>query len=323
MDLIKLGKYKLSVFSNSSAPASSIAEDKSPFDHFNTYGNINLLTNYKFADVVLFQIIKKLTSAMSGFVWSFNGRDNLVLAFRLKMLFEKNFALIYKKMYFDGVAVFAINYEANDVRLLDRDDYKMKSGKIEVSAEFSGYNFFTVYSDTFKIFEKTDFDTCRDLYLHIDNLLNAINATTENLGAMGILSPEVTAGVMAKLGDPEKERIQKEWRERYGLKVGKWSIMISNTPTRFQQINLPIKDLELQEKLKNAIQLLAGYHEIPYELIATSGQSTFANRFEARNGELLGLTCTSYANKLFDLATEIFFAKVMTINYKIETKETK
>lgn len=320
MDLIKIGKFKISVFENSTSP---IQENKSPFDRLNTYGNLNLLTSYKFADVILFQIIKKLTSAMSGFVWTFDGRENLVLAYRLKIMFEKNFSLIYKKMYFDGLAVFAVNYSTNDVLILDSDSYKIKDGRIEVEKEFVDYNFFTIYSDTFKIFGKTDFNTCRDLYAHIDNLMNAINATTENLGAMGILSPETTAGVMAKLGNGEKERIQKEWRERYGLKVGKWSIMISNTPTKFQQINLPIKDLELQDKLKNAIQLLAGYHEIPYELIATSGQSTFANRFEARNGELLGLTCTSYANKLFDLANEIFFAKGMKINYIIETKELK
>jgi hypothetical protein len=159
------------------------------------------------------------------------------------------------------------------------------------------------------------------MFLHIENLLNAINATTENLGAMGVLSPETTAGVMSKLGDKEKEAIQKDWRENYGLKIGKWSIMISNTPTKFQQINLPIKDLELSQKLKDAIQILAGYLEVPYELIATSANSTYANRFDARDGELLGMTCVSYANKMFDLAKEIYFAKNMAINYTIETKK--
>lgn len=258
---------------------------------------------------------------MSGVVWTFSGSDNMVLALRLKILFEKKFALIYKKMFFDGVAIFAVNYETNDIVLLDSEDYKIIDGKINVESKFTNYRMFTIYSDTYMIFGRTDYYTCKDLFLHIDNLLNAINATTENLGAMGILSPESTAGVMGKMGETEKERIQKDWRDNYGLKVGKWSIMISNTPTKFQQISLPIKDLELTEKLKNAIQILAGYLEVPYELIATSANSTYANRFDARDGELLGMTCVSYSNKLFDLAKEIYFAKNMAINYKIETKK--
>lgn len=316
---MRLGKFNISIIRN--VNSLTVSGNSKALIVGNTFGSLNLLTNYKFADVILFQIIKKITTAMSGVVWNFNGTDNLVLGLRLKILFEKKFSLIYKKMFFDGVAVFAVNFDTNDVILLETSDYNLRDGKIEVESKLNNYRIFTLYSDTFAIFGKTDYYTCKDLFLHIDNLLNAINATTENLGAMGVLSPEKTAGVMAKLGSGEKEAIQKDWRDNYGLKVGKWSIMISNTPTKFQQISLPIKDLELSEKLKNAIQLLAGYLEVPYELIATSANSTYANRFDARDGELLGMTCTSYANKLFDLANEIYFAKRMKINYVIETKK--
>lgn len=319
---MRIGKFNISIIKNDNAQ-SVVSGNSRALIVGNSFGNLNLLTNYKFADVILFQIIKKITTAMSGVVWNFSGTDNLVLGLRLKILFEKKFSLIYKKMFFDGVAVFAVNYETNDVILLETSDYNLRDGKIEVKSQLNNYRIFTLYSDTFSIFGKTDYYTCKDLFLHIDNLLNAINATTENLGAMGVLSPETTAGVMSKLGDKEKEAIQKDWRENYGLKIGKWSIMISNTPTKFQQINLPIKDLELSAKLKDAIQILAGYLEVPYELIATSANSTYANRFDARDGELLGMTCTSYANKLFDLANEIYFAKQMKINYVIETKRTE
>jgi len=317
---MKIGKFNISIIKNDHN-GSTVNGNSKALIVGNTFGTLNLLTNYKFADVILFQIIKKITSAMSGVVWSFSGTDNVILSLRLKMLFEKKFSLIFKKMFFDGVAVFAVDFETNDIILLETSDYKIIDGKIEVDKKLYSYKIFTLYSDTYMIFGRTDYYTCKDLFLHIDNLLNAINATTENLGAMGVLSPESTTGVMGKLGQTEKEAIQKDWRDNYGLKVGKWSIMISNTPTKFQQINLPIKDLELSAKLKDAIQILAGYLEVPYELIATSGNSTFANRFDARDGELLGITCTAYANKLFDLAKEIYFAKNMSVNYVIETKK--
>ncbi len=320
---IKIGKYKLSVFKNSNYEDNGLraSGNSRALISGNSFGNLSLLSNYKFADVILYQIIKKITTAMSGVVWTFSGSDNGVLAFRLKIMFEKKFAMIYKKMFFEGVAVFAVNFENNDLILLEHTEYKIINGRIEVQNNYADYRIFTLYSDTFMIFGKTDYYTCKDLFIHIDNLLNAISATTENLGAMGILSPESTVGVMGKLGNTEKEAIQKDWKENYGLKVGKWSIMISNTPTKFQQITLPIKDLELSTKLKEAIQILAGYLEVPYELIATSADSTYANRFDARDGELLGMTCVSYANKLFDLANEIYFAKSMKINYTIETKK--
>lgn len=319
---MRIGKFEIKLLRNDNAQ-SVVSGNSRALIVGNSFGNLNLLTNYKFADVILFQIIKKITTAMSGVVWNFSGTDNLVLGLRLKILFEKKFSLIYKKMFFDGVAVFAVNYETNDVILLETSDYNLRDGKIEVESKLNNYRIFTLYSDTYAIFGKTDLYTCKDMFLYIENLLNAINATTENLGAMGVLSPETTVGVMSKLGDKEKEAIQKDWRENYGLKIGKWSIMISNTPTKFQQINLPIKDLELSQKLKDAIQILAGYLEVPYELIATSANSTYANRFDARDGELLGMTCVSYANKMFDLAKEIYFAKNMAINYTIETRNSK
>lgn len=319
MDL-KIGKYKVSVFKNSSV--SSGNGNSLALITGNSFGDLNLLTKYKFADVILFQIIKKIITAMSGVVWNFSGSENMILALRLKRLFEKKFGLIYKKLFFDGVAVFVVDFKTNDVVLLEKNDYTIVNRQIEVCGKYNGYRAFTMWSDTYMIFGKTDYNTCKDLFLHIDNLLNAINATTENLGAMGVLSPESTVGVMGKIGDTEKKAIQDDWRKNYGLKVGKWSIMISNTPTKFQQINLPIKDLELSSKLKDAIQILAGYLEVPYELIATSAQSTFSNRFDARDGELLGMTCVSLANKLFDLSQEIYFAKGMKVNYTIETKKT-
>ncbi len=319
---MKLGRFEIKILKNDHS-GSTVNGNSRALIVGNSFGTLNLLTNYKFADVILFQIIKKITTAMTGVVWTFSGTDNMVLALRLKIMFEKKFAMIFKKMFFDGVAIFAVNFKTDDLILMEKTDYKIIDGKICVENKYIDYRIFTLYSDTYSIFGKTDYYTCKDMFLYIENLLNAINASTENLGAMGILSPESTVGVMGKLGDTEKERIQKDWRENYGLKVGKWSIMISNSPTKFQQINLPIKDLELSQKLKDAIQILAGYLEVPYELIATSANSTYANRFDARDGELLGMTCVSYANKLFDLANEIYFAKSMKINYTIETKKSK
>lgn len=312
---IGFGKYKITI-KNTTAVVSG--NSKALIQGGNMFGNLNLLTNYKFADVILYQLIQKIIDAMSGIVWTMQGNELTLMQANLKIIFEKNFGDFYKALYFNGIAVFVVNFETQHVKLLKGTDYKLESdGSITLEKEFATYRIFVTYSETYKMFGKTDYETCKDMYLHIDNLMNAINCTTENLGAMGILSPESISGVMTNFSEPERQRVQDEWREKYGLKVGKWSILITQTPTKFQQINLPIKDLELTQKLENAVKILAGYHKVPYELIALSGQSTYANRKEAMN-ELIDLTCKSYANKLFDVASQIFFTKQVKVNYTFE-----
>jgi hypothetical protein len=313
---IGFGKYKISIRNTNTAIVSG--DSKALIVGGNMFGNLNLLTNYKFADVILYQLIQKIIDAMSGIVWTMQGTELTLLQANLKIIFEKNFGDFYKALYFNGMAVFVVNFDTQHVKLLKENKYKIETdGSITLDKEFEGYRVFVTYSETYKMFGKTDYETCKDMYLHIDNLMNAINCTTENLGAMGILSPESVSGVMTNLGDKEREKLQTEWREKYGLKVGKWSILMTQTPTKFQQINLPIKDLELTQKLENAVKILAGYHKVPYELVALSGQSTYANRKEAMN-ELIDLTCKAYANKLFDIASQIFFTKPIKVNYIFE-----
>jgi len=314
---IGFGKYKITIRNTSTAIVSG--DSKALIVGGNMFGNLNLLTNYKFADVILYQLIQKIIDAMSGIVWTMKGTELTLLQANLKIIFEKNFGDFYKALYFNGMAVFVVNFDTQHVKLLKENKYKIETdGSITLDKEFEGYRVFITYSETYKMFGKTDSETCKDMFAHIDNLMNAINCTTENLGAMGILSPESVSGVMSNLGEKEREKLQTEWREKYGLKVGKWSILMTQTPTKFQQINLPIKDLELTQKLENAIKIMAGYHKVPYELIALSGQSTYANRKEAMN-ELIDLTCKAYANKLFDIASQIFFTKPIKVNYSFES----
>jgi len=315
---IGFGKYKISIKNTSNNTAIVDGNSKALIVGGNMFGSLNLLTNYKFADVILYQLIQKIIDAMSGIVWTFEGNELNLLQAKMKILYEKNFGDFYKRLYFNGLAVFVVNFETQHISLLKDTQYKIENdGSITVDKEFAQHRVFITYSETYKMFGKTDYATCKDMYCHIDNLMNAINCTTENLGAMGILSPESTAGVMTNFSSTEREKLQTEWREKYGLKVGKWSILMTQTPTKFQQINLPIKDLELTQKLENAVKILAGYHKVPYELVALSGQSTFANRKEAMN-ELIDLTCKSYANKLFDISKEIFFTKPIKVNYTFE-----
>lgn len=317
MDL-RIWKYNFSLIKNDNTKIVSGDSKALIVGGGRMFGNLNLLSNYKFADVILVQLFQKVIDAMSGIVWTFEGSENQILQLMLKRIFEKRFGEIYNSLYFKGYAVFAVNFDLNFVKLLCNNEFKIDSeGAVYLDSDLIGYKPYIIYSDTYKMLGKTDFMVCKDMFCHIDNLMNAINATTENLGAMGILSPEALTGVMTKFSDTEKARIQKEYQEQYGLKVGKWSIMITPVPTKFQQINLPIKDLELQAKFENAVKVLAGYHKVPYELIALSGQSTYANRSEARK-ELIDITCKFYANKLFDLSREIFFAKNVTSNYSFE-----
>lgn len=291
--------------------------------HKTEFGNLNLISNMKFGNVIFLQIMRKIFDGMSGVIWEFSGNTNFLLAGKLKRLFEKDFILIYKEFWNNGFAVIAVNYELQDVQILCEKDFNILNQRIVLrNDEYNDYKLFTLKSDNYKLFNESEQEICKDIYCQCEDLLNAINATTKNMGAMGVLTPDTSGGFSPPtMGKKAKEKIQDEWQNSYGL-LGKWSIMITNRLLKFTQIVLPIKDLELQNKLEGTVKLIAGFHGVPYELLPISGQSTFTNREEARIGELLNITCRAYANKLYDLATEIFLATDVKTDFKLENAKT-
>lgn len=147
--------------------------------------------------------------------------------------------------------------------------------------DYDGTGVVTVLDDVYRSTGKTMAETLRP---HLD-MLNTVNDSDLNLimnyGAMGILSPENSAHSDGVLSEKGKEELQKEYQERYGVRFGRWAVLITRQPVKFQRIELPIRELQLNEKRKSAMASVLQFLNIPKELHAMFESAKYANRNEA------------------------------------------
>lgn len=140
-------------------------------------------------------------------------------------------------------------------------------------------------------------------------MLNTVNDSDLNLimnyGAMGILSPENSAQTDGYLDDDQVDEIQKDYREKYGVRFGRWALLITKRPVKFQRIDLPIKELELSEKRKTAIAEILQYMNVPKELHAFFDSAKYANRNEAEL-DMYSNTVTAWAWVFVEIARRCY-----------------
>ena len=163
-----------------------------------------------------------------------------------------------------------------------RDPYDPRFlGDDELGRDYDGTGIVTVLDDVYRSTGKTMRETLRP---HLD-MLNTVNDSDLNLimnyGAMGILSPENSANSDGVLSEENKEKLQDEYQKRYGVRFGRWAVLITRQPVKFQRITLPIKELELNEKRKAAMASVLQFLNIPKELHAMFESAKYANRNEA------------------------------------------
>lgn len=133
-----------------------------------------------------------------------------------------------------------------------------------------------LYSETYRLDHKSDFKTIEENLNNLDDLKNSQNYLTTSLGALAVMSGKATP-----IGQAEKKRFLEDLKKNYGTTSDKYQILLTANEVSLQQLNLPIKDLQLSEGIKDEIKFLAGYFNVPYDLIPFSGQSTYANQEQA------------------------------------------
>lgn len=163
-----------------------------------------------------------------------------------------------------------------------RDPYEPRFlGDEELGRDYDGGGIVTVLDDVYRSTGKTMRETLRP---HLD-MLNTVNDSDLNLimnyGAMGILSPENSQHSDGVISEKGKEELQDEYQRRYGVRFGRWAVLITRQPVKFQRIDLPIKELELNEKRKSEMASVLQFLNIPKELHAMFESAKYANRNEA------------------------------------------
>ena len=244
-----------------------------------------------FADADVLSVLSMISNRLYNVVFKYE-RNNITMA-RLAAKLHENCAAIVQHLFFEGsVSYDIINgcFTFENVERLHNVEEK---------------NIVAIVDDVFFNTGKTKAETLRP---YID-LLNCVNDSDLNLimnyGAMGVVSPENSSRADGYLDDKEVERIEGDYYKKFGARFGKWALMITRNPVKYQKIDLPIAELQLGERRKTAIAAILQFLDVPKELHSLFENAKYANRNEAEL-EFYGSTISRYAELCCELLRKVW-----------------
>jgi hypothetical protein len=228
------------------------------------------LRHYRYADAYLWLILNRIFAGLknvrftAGERWDTNDRVK-----ELTKWLDVAAPLAVWLWWHYGVA--AVTFDAHNLpHLIGKDGLKFDRDGLVVGAKCA------VYSPQYIFERRSHFAIVAENIANLDRLKNAEDYLTTSLGALGIIS-----GKGAPIYKEDKDQFNKDLKKDYGITSDKYQILLFDSDVNFQQLNLPIKDLALSDKIKEEIKLLAGFFNVPYDLIPFAGASTYANQAEA------------------------------------------
>lgn len=133
-----------------------------------------------------------------------------------------------------------------------------------------------LYSDTYMFSGKSDFDILKNDFSYLDKTKNGMEYLTEHFGAFAFL-----CGKGMPLNAADKEEFVKNIKDKYGISREKMQLYPFTNEIDIKQLDLSVDKLDLSGKINDEIKTILAYFRIPYEMVAISGQSTYANREQA------------------------------------------
>lgn len=245
-----------------------------------------------FAEADVQSIVMMITNRMRNVVW--HAKVEYQATDAIFEMLKRDALAIMLRFFYDGEVVVDVHNAFDPIVVGERCEVD------ELRRYDAERDFVRILDDINRTTGKTRAST---LAPQIE-FLNAVNDSDLNLimnyGAMGILSPENSALTDGYLDEDQMKEIHEDYTKKYGVRLGRWALLITKMPVKFQRIDLPIKELELNEKRKAAIAEIMQYMNIPKELHAMFESAKYANRNEAEL-DMYGNTVTAWA----DIFTEI------------------
>ena len=205
----------------------------SPTDLISGIDGMQWVGNKRYADIVWYSLLEVVRSALSGIRWSVADSNNPLNAVRLRRLLTDNTAWLYKTLNMEGGCY--LEYHDHTCRLLTLEDKDEADGLLV-----------PITSNEMRWGLGSKYKQLKPMLQGLDVRMNADLTITEGLGALGILSPDAVGAGIPSLQQDERNRLQEEYIRSYGVTRGKWKMLITQKPVKYQSINLPIKELELR-----------------------------------------------------------------------------
>lgn len=128
---------------------------------------------------------------------------------------------------------------------------------------------------------RTMAQTCQTTLDYIDNVLNTATTGNAKLGNVTILTPTSNGLGMEVMKDNEKKEIEKLISESYGGLDSQSNLMLFPNSLTTTTISFDFAKLQILPQFQLGVQNLCSYFNIPYDILPTSGQSTFNNQENA------------------------------------------
>jgi hypothetical protein len=236
----------------------------------------------KYSDALVSAIMKKIFKRLNLIDFTVTHSAPLVVGMT-KYFLNNELNVAFAELFNNGFLLFLKKKDENGK--LTGIKYIRKAQATQSLNEwtYDGQELEVFYSDTYEIFGMSDAALLKDTLKAIDNSLNASQTIIKRLGAVIVGTPEQPTQnpQMVQIDKDTKELLEKDTQNDYGMLDEQKQFMFLRRPLKLQRIALGGKDLLITENVEMFTKILCDNMDIPYDVMALSGQSTFANQEQA------------------------------------------
>ena len=208
------------------------------------------------------------------------GYENREIIIKIVDFLNNNYNNIFLQMFNNGVVAIKENKDKTITLVKNSDIQKDKVDNIYFVTNQKNYRI----SETFQMFGVSDRALFTQILLSLNLYFNAENTIIERLGQTTLFSADASNPEAKVLGESEKKTLEDQLNGVLGSddSTGK-SVFVTKSGLTKNTIPFNLQNLNIVEKKKFALALMAGKMNIPEDLIPTLGSKTFNNVGEAKD----------------------------------------
>lgn len=235
------------------------------------------MTRGKYSDAVLMGVFKKIFKRLNLIDYKINTLNSVTVG-TVSHFLNNEMTSAFAELFQNGFVLFLKTGTGAFKYVRKSDAVQTVNGWF-----FNGQQLDVFYSDTFEVFGMSDGMMLKDTLKAIDNALNANQTVIKRLGVVITGTPEQPSQnpQITQMDGVEKDEMEKEIQTDYGMLEEQKQFLLFRRPMRLQRIALGGKDLMITETVETFTKILCDATNIPYDVMAMSGQSTFANQEQA------------------------------------------
>lgn len=285
---------------------------KRPVAQRNYNGVMGLrMSRGKYSDVLLMSVFKKIFKRLNLIDYRVNSSDPIT-AGTTSYFLNNEMSSAFAELFQNGFILFlktnngSLKYIRKAKAIQTADGWSYDNQQLEV-----------FFSDTYEVFGTSDGVMLKDTMKAIDNALNASQTVIKRLGVVVTGTPEQPSQnpQIVQLDNNEKDEIEREIQQDYGMLEEQKQFLLFRRPMKLQRIALGGRDLMITETVEMFTKILCDATNIPYDVMAMSGQSTFNNMEQAEKS--MQDTAEEFVSKIWT------FLRVLGIDFSWTVNNSK